>query len=192
MPIRALNLYYARDPTACAQVLATRLRASKVREAIGVSHGRVLRRIDGSSDAPDVMWDCPFADEAAHERDMDARAASAEFESVRAQMRTLTRRFERVLYALARTTGHLADTLTPGAVLAQIWVQQLAADALSDTATLPGETAVLRRLDDNTRLPQWIVEAPANRARDLAALVSRWTSSHPQIQTTSIAWERIA
>lgn len=192
MSIRALNLYYARDPNACAQVLATRLRASKVREAIGVPHGRVLRRSDGNSEAPDVLWDCPFADEAAHGRDMDARAASAEFESVRAQMRTLIRRFERVLYGLARTTGHLADTLAPGAVLAQVWVQRLAADALSDTATLPGETVVLRRLDDNTRLPQWIVEAPASRTRDLAALVSRWASSQPQLQTESIEWERIA
>ena len=73
---------------------------------------------------------------------MGARAASAEFESVRAQMRTLTRHFERVLYALARTTGHLADTLAPGAVLAQIWVQQLAADALSDTEAISGGVRV--------------------------------------------------
>jgi hypothetical protein len=136
MPIRALNLYYARDPNARAQVLATRLRASKVREAIGVPHGRVFRRVDGNSDAPDVMWDCPFADVAGHERDMAARAASAEFESVRAQMRTLTRRFERVLYCFERTAAPTADEPTPGTTLAQVWVQLDAGTSTIATAFL--------------------------------------------------------
>jgi hypothetical protein len=44
---------------------------------------------------------CTFADGAARDADLAARAASAEFESVRVQMRKLYARFERQVFAIA-------------------------------------------------------------------------------------------
>jgi hypothetical protein len=60
----------------------------------------VIARTSGAADLPDVIWHQNFEDVAAHERDMDARAASAEFERVRAGMRKLIRRFERPLFEI--------------------------------------------------------------------------------------------
>jgi hypothetical protein len=92
-----LNFYYAHAGQADA-VLRQRLYASEVREQIGIARGTVIARISGAADLPDVIWRQEFEDVAAHERDMDARAASAEFERVRAGMRKLIRRFERPLF----------------------------------------------------------------------------------------------
>jgi hypothetical protein len=50
---------------------------------------------------PDVARQCTFADVAARDADLAARAASAEFESVRVQMRKLHARFERQVFAIA-------------------------------------------------------------------------------------------
>ncbi|MBI3915409.1 MAG: hypothetical protein HY322_00180 [Betaproteobacteria bacterium] len=95
--ITAFNFYYAHVGQADA-VLRQRLYASAVREQIGIPRGAVVARISGAADLPDVIWHQDFEDVAAHERDMDARAASAEFERVRAGMRKLIRRFERPLF----------------------------------------------------------------------------------------------
>ncbi len=95
--ITAFNFYYAHAGQAGA-VLRQRLHASDVREQIGIPRGTVIARATGASDLPDVIWHQDFEDVAAHERDMDARAASAEFERVRAGMRKLIRRFERPLF----------------------------------------------------------------------------------------------
>jgi hypothetical protein len=92
-----LNFYYAHAGQADA-VLRQRLYASEVREQIGIARGTVIARVSGAADLPDVIWRQEFEDIAAHERDMDARAASAEFERVRAGMRKLIRRFERPLF----------------------------------------------------------------------------------------------
>jgi hypothetical protein len=51
--------------------------------------------------SPDVAWQCTFADLAARDADLAARAASAEFESVRVQMRKLYARFERQVFTIA-------------------------------------------------------------------------------------------
>jgi hypothetical protein len=95
--ITALNFYYA-HPGRSAEVLRQRLHASDVRERIGLARGTVIARTAGADDLPDVVWYQEFEDVAAHERDMDARAASEEFERVRAGMRKLIRRFERPLF----------------------------------------------------------------------------------------------
>ena len=55
----------------------------------------------GDGSEPDVAWQCTFADVAARDADLAARAASAEFESVRVQMRKLYARFERQVFAIA-------------------------------------------------------------------------------------------
>ena len=95
--IIARNLYYAAEGRADA-VLAHRLHAADVRVQLGLPRGRVSRRVRGADTLPDVIWECEFADVAAYDRDMAALAASPEYEAVRAHMRALLRRFERVLW----------------------------------------------------------------------------------------------
>ncbi len=91
------NMYYA-NPGMADDVLEIRRYASVVRDRLGLPRGRVLRRINDSDALPDVIWECEFADVAAHDRDMDARAASDAFEGVRDRMRKLIRRFQRTLW----------------------------------------------------------------------------------------------
>ena len=98
--IVARNLYYANDGQADA-VHRHRVRACEARERLGLPRGRVLRRARGASNLPDVVWECDFDDIDAYDRDMAALAASPEYEAIRAHMRTLIQRFERVLWAPA-------------------------------------------------------------------------------------------
>lgn len=96
--IVSYNFYYARPGNAAA-VLQQRIRASDVRTQLGLPRGRIISKIKGDDDWPDVIWRLDFADMAAQDADMKARAASAEFEAIRHGMRQLYRRFERPLYA---------------------------------------------------------------------------------------------
>jgi hypothetical protein len=187
MPVRALNLYYARDESARAQVLATRLRATAVREAIGVPRGRVFVLADGNGELPDVMWDCPFDDASAHDADMRARAASAEFEACRAVMRTLTRRFERLLYESLGTLAAL--DVGPAAQIGQIWMCGARDCVPNAEALCPTPVTILQRTDDNTRLPDWIIEMSADEA-DQA--IASWIARQPLGHATIVRWERVA
>jgi len=188
MPVRALNLYYARDDCARAPVLATRLHATDVREHIGIPRGRVLTRVDGDVDLPDVLWDCPFADASAHDGDMQARAASAEFEACRAAMRTLTRRFERVIYEVLG--GVAAPDVGRGEHVTQIWMSGRATLDMPALHSL-GATTVLHRADDNASLPDWIVEMPAPAGADRSA-AEAWIAHHWKTQSRRIRWRRAA
>jgi dienelactone hydrolase len=78
-----------------AEVLEARRLASAVRAAIGLPVGNIF--VSAGGDGPDVRWECCFPSAEAHAADLAARAASAEFESVRARMRTLLGRFERAV-----------------------------------------------------------------------------------------------
>jgi len=80
-----------------AEVLATRRRASEVRQALGLPYGRILVKADERGEGPDVSWECAFPDAAAHARDLEARAQSADFGAVRARMTSLIDRFERLV-----------------------------------------------------------------------------------------------
>jgi len=82
-------------------VLRQRLRACDVRENMGVPRGRVLARSAGGAELPDVIWEHQFDNIDGHHADMAARAASAEFEAIRAGMRKLCRRFERPLFEIS-------------------------------------------------------------------------------------------
>jgi hypothetical protein len=93
--------YYAK-PGLAAEVLAQRLKASAVRVSIGLPAGEIfVKHSGGDGSEPDVAWQCTFADVGARDSDLAARAASAEFESVRVQMRKLYARFERQVFAIA-------------------------------------------------------------------------------------------
>jgi hypothetical protein len=93
--------YYAK-PGLAAEVLDVRRKASAVRVSIGLPAGEIfVKHPGGDGSEPDVAWQCTFADAAARDADLAARAASAEFESVRVQMRKLYARFERQVFAIA-------------------------------------------------------------------------------------------
>lgn len=76
-------------------VLATRRRACAVRRAIGLRPGRITIETDRAEGPACIQWQCDFPDDATWAADLDARAASAEFEAVRATMRELIDRFDR-------------------------------------------------------------------------------------------------
>ena len=189
MTVRALNLYYARDASARPQVLATRRRASDVRISIGIPRGRIfIRHPDNEGAFPDVMWDCVFPDARAHDQDMQARAASADFEGCRATMRTLTRRFERIIYAQVETGA--SPEAPPAERIIQVWLTgdtALDFEALRSDAT---PTMLLYRTDDNARLPDWIVEVPASVGDDQWGTIKAWIGQHPMMRATTLLWYR--
>jgi dienelactone hydrolase len=86
--------YYAK-PGQAEEVLRTRRKASDVRARLGLPRGTIVVKVDPAGDGPDVAWECAFPTAEAHARDLSARAASPEFEAVRAVMTTLLARFER-------------------------------------------------------------------------------------------------
>ena len=93
--------YYAKSGLA-AEVLEQRRKACAVRVAIGLPAGEIfVKHPAGDGSEPDVAWQCIFADAAAREADLAARAESAAFESVRVQMRKLITRFERQVFSIA-------------------------------------------------------------------------------------------
>src|SRR5262245_50511605 len=93
--------HYFAKPGLAAEVLDVRRWASAVRVSIGLPAGEIfIKHPGGDGSEPDVAWQCTFADAAAREADLAARAASTEFENVRVQMRKLYARFERQVFAI--------------------------------------------------------------------------------------------
>ena len=101
-PLIVERTQYFAKPGLAAEVLDVRRKASAVRLAIGLPAGEIfVKHPGGDGSEPDVAWQCTFADVAARDADLAARAASAEFESVRVQMRKLYARFERQVFSIA-------------------------------------------------------------------------------------------
>ena len=86
--------YYAKSGK-IGDVRETRRRACDVRDALGLPRGTVYHKVSPEEDGPDVTWQCDFATLADHERDLAARAGSADFVAVRRHMRSCYDRFER-------------------------------------------------------------------------------------------------
>ena len=86
--------YFAR-PGRQGDVLRIRRRASEVRVSLGLPAGTIFAKVEPGGDGPDVCWECSYPSEAAHAADMAARAASADFDAVRDEMRAVIARFER-------------------------------------------------------------------------------------------------
>jgi dienelactone hydrolase len=101
--------HYWAKPGLAADVLANRRRACEVRVSIGLPAGTIRTRLPGSADGPDVAWEVAYRDEAARERDLAARAASPEFEAVRARMTTLIDRFERLFEMREPVAARIGD-----------------------------------------------------------------------------------
>jgi hypothetical protein len=114
-------------------------------------------------------------------------------------MRTLTRRFERVLYAFDSTGTHVPVAKSIGTLIAHAWIyhsDSTATDKVSPigalaSTQLANAANILDRQDDNTRLPKWIIEAPARSRAALAGSISSWIETHPQFQATTFLWERV-
>jgi len=106
--ITSFNFYYA-QPGQEDAVLRQRLRACDVRDNMGVPCGRVLARSAGAAELPDVIWEHQFDNVDGHHADMAARAASAEFEAIRAGMHKLCRRFERPLFEISADAAATAQ-----------------------------------------------------------------------------------
>ena len=102
---------YTPKPGRIDEVLAIRRRASAVRRAIGLRGGEisVLSAADG---APvQVQWQCRFDSPDARQADMDARAASADFEAVRKAMGAVIDAFDRHVLTIVPHGGSvLRDT----------------------------------------------------------------------------------
>jgi hypothetical protein len=94
--------HYFAKPGLAAEVLDLRHKACTVRLSIGLPAGEIfVKHPGGDGSEPDVAWQCAFADAAAREADLAARAASAAFEDVRVHMRKLIVRFERQVFSIA-------------------------------------------------------------------------------------------
>lgn len=106
------NFYYARPGNESA-VLQQRIRASDIRQRLGLPRGHIISKIEGSAHWPDVAWRLDFTDMQAQDADMRVRADSAEFEAIRLGMRQLYRRFERPLYVPCNTAGTLPVMAKP-------------------------------------------------------------------------------
>jgi hypothetical protein len=86
--------YYAR-PGQADSVLEQRWHATAIRVSLGLSPGRIFRKIEGTG--PDVRWECEFRTRENYDADMSARAASPEFGVARQRMHEYLDRFERHL-----------------------------------------------------------------------------------------------
>jgi dienelactone hydrolase len=96
--------YYFSKPGKKAETLAVRRKACRVRTGIGLPAGSIFGRADANEpNHPDVTWECRFASKEEHAADLAARAASPDFESVRAEMRACIARFERYFFKLEPT-----------------------------------------------------------------------------------------
>ncbi|MCP5154361.1 MAG: alpha/beta fold hydrolase [Ectothiorhodospiraceae bacterium] len=107
---------YLPKPGCFEAVLENRRRACAVRRAIGLAPGEV--HVADGDGGPMVFWSCAFDSEEAQARDLQARADSAEFEAVRARMRTLIDRFERrVLRAVGSNAGAIRERSIAGVAI---------------------------------------------------------------------------
>lgn len=102
--ILARHLYHPL-PGKSAEVLKQRQLACDVRERLGLPRGRVLRRVRGSDDLAEIIWESEYTDAAAYDHEMDTQDASAEFMAVRRHMRTLIQRMDPVLLEIAEPSG---------------------------------------------------------------------------------------
>lgn len=181
--IVSFNFYYA-QPGLEAAVLRQRLRACDVRERLAIPRGRVLARISGTPDLPDVIWEQRFESVAEHLADMDVRAASTEFESIRTGMRRLYRRFERPLFEICGSASSVVDvpplsrsTVTLdwifcGAADTHHLVELLLQHTAHDETSHPTGTRLLRLITPGNDLPELVWQRDcANTERKAAQAI---------------------
>ncbi|MFN7753123.1 MAG: hypothetical protein ACK5TE_12730 [Pseudomonadota bacterium] len=190
--ITSFNFYYA-QPGHEDAVLRQRLRASDVRETLEIPRGRVMRRTEGSASLPDVIWDLQFAEVAGHHSDMAVRAASPEFEAVRAGMRTLLRRFERPLFAICADT--VASSPNAAAVVTLDWVfcgaehAETVLDAFQRRVAGSGPGRLFRLTTPGPDLPEFLWQQEFHDADGAARRRAFMHGSSGPYRTEASAWE---
>jgi hypothetical protein len=103
--VTVIQLSYYAKPGKADEVFSQRQHASDVLEKLGLPRGRVMRRMGGSDEDPDVMWECEFPDGAALDHFLKVALASSEFEEVRKTMGALIRKGERKDWQVQETPG---------------------------------------------------------------------------------------
>ena len=93
--VTVLQVFYYAKPGKADEVLSHRQHVSDILEKLGLPRGRVMRRVGGSDDQPDVMWECEFPNVAARDHFLEVAAASSEFVEARKYMTTLVSKAER-------------------------------------------------------------------------------------------------
>lgn len=93
------NYYYPKDGLE-NDVYEWRLRASAVREKLGLPKGRVLKKISGV-DGPYVIWECEYPSTEVREKDVAILDKSEEFKKVEEHMSTLLDKFSRSIWEIA-------------------------------------------------------------------------------------------
>ncbi len=156
--IISYNFYYARPGNAAA-VLRQRLLASDVRARLGLPRGRTISKLEGGDDFPDVIWRLDFADMAAQDADMQARAASTEFETIRTGMRQLYRRFERPLYAPSDKNPSPPDCGPQQTML--LYGLNCDASVSPASGTALGGIQALEFISGGVDVPRWLCETGA-------------------------------
>lgn len=86
--------YYAKQGKA-DEVFSHRQHVSDLLEKLGLPRGRAMRRVGGSDDQPDVLWECEFPTVAARDHFLEVAGASLEFVEARKYMTTLVTKAER-------------------------------------------------------------------------------------------------
>lgn len=164
--IVSYNFYYARPGNAAA-VLRQRIKASDIRARLGLPRGRIISRLGGDDDWPDVIWRLDFAGMTEQDTDMRIRAASPEFEAIRHGMRQLYRRFERPLYAPCN------DSPPPGS-RQSLMLYGMYCDAPAGVRTILNAVHAVQFVSGGTDIPQIICEtADTGMAESVLATLER-------------------
>ncbi|MGH8619894.1 MAG: hypothetical protein ACREUW_19565 [Burkholderiales bacterium] len=136
-----------------------------MRTGIGLARGQVFRKLSGADVFPDVLWALEFPDMSAQDADMAARAASPEFETVRAGMRQLYQRFERPLFDPIWQQAGAADAAYPHVTFEWVitndtgeLVEQMEQAAMAHCRATRGAASVLQRLTEEDALPLLVLE----------------------------------
>jgi hypothetical protein len=169
--IISYNFYYA-SPGNASAVLRQRLLASDVRARLGLPRGRTISKLEGGDDVPDVIWRLDFSDMAAQDADMQARAASTEFETIRKGMRQLYRRFERPLYAPPGKHPLLPDCRAQQTLLLYgVYCDASACPALGDALC---QIHAVEFISGGIDVPRWLCETgAAGLPQDVADALGR-------------------
>jgi hypothetical protein len=161
--IVSYNFYYARPGNAAA-VLQQRIKASDIRTQLGLPRGRIISKVEGDGDWPDVIWRLDFSTMAEQDADMRARAASPEFEAIRQGMRQLYRRFERPLYAPHdKNTEPLPATLGETLFLHGVYCDAENSAAAHRALQEIDACRTVRLITDQQNIPQLMMETLAGR-----------------------------
>ena len=100
--------------------------------------------------------------------------------------RPLPRRFERVIYD--EVQGFAVCEAAAGDRVTQLWLMA-GAPMVIDSLHVLSPTAILRRADDNARVPEWIVDLLPDGVDDRA--IDDWIAEHAHLQATSVTWQRV-